>query len=72
MAWKKVKSYSFGFDAVGRKFWMYYTLEGAGGATQVFLTAAQVTALATMFNAAASIQYEDAGKYFSSEPRQLP
>ncbi len=72
MAWKKVKSYSFGFDAAGKKFWLYYTLDGAGSTSQIFLTAAQATALAAMFGAAASIQYEDAGKYFSTEPRQLP
>jgi hypothetical protein len=71
MAWKKVVSYSFGFGQSDKKFWVYYTLEGAGTVTQLFLTPTQFTALAQMFGSASAINFEDAGKYFATAPRSL-
>jgi len=71
MAWQQVESYSFGFSPVTKKFWMYYSLKGIPAATQVFLTAAESSALAATFGAATGIQYEDGGKYFSTQPRQF-
>lgn len=72
MAWKQVESYSFGFSQTTKKFWLYYTLQGASSTTQVFLTPTQFSAVAAAFGSATSIQYEDSGKYFSTQPRQLP
>ena len=71
MAWQQVESYSFGFSPITRKFWMYYTLRGTPVATQVFLTPTQFSALAAAFASAAGIQYEDSGKYFSTQPRRF-
>jgi hypothetical protein len=71
MAWKNVTSYSFGFGQADKKFWVYYTLDGATSATQIFLTATQFTALAQAFGSAASITFETSGKYFATAPRNL-
>jgi hypothetical protein len=72
MAWQTVDNYSFGFSPATKKFWLYYTLRGVPVATQVFLTASQFTALQAAFASATGIQYEDAGRYFSTQPRQFP
>lgn len=72
MAWHQVASYSFGFNQSTKKFWLYYTLQGGNVTTQVFLTPTQFSAVVAAFNSATSIQYEDAGHYFSTQPRQLP
>ena len=72
MAWQQVESYSFGFSPVTKKFWMYYSLKGIPAATQIFLTPPQFSAMAAAFDAASGIQYEDAGQYFATQPRQLP
>ena len=50
---------------------MYYSLKGVPAATQVFLTATEFSALAAAFASATGIQYEDGGKYFSTQPRQF-
>ena len=71
MAWQQVESYSFGFSQPTKKFWMYYSLKGVPAATQVFLTATEFSALAAAFASATGIQYEDGGKYFSTQPRQF-
>jgi hypothetical protein len=71
MAWAKVESYSFGFSTTDKKFWLYYTLQGANATTQVFLTPTQFTAAAQLFNSASAVQFETAGKYFASAPRSL-
>jgi|GEM_PF-1748345 len=71
MAWQQVESYSFGFSPPTKKFWMYYSLKGVPAATQVFLTATEFSALAAAFASATGIQYEDGGKYFSTQPRQF-
>ena len=71
MAWKNVVSYSFGFGQTSKKFWMYYTLEGASSATQIFLTASQFAALVQAFGSATSISFETTGKYFATAPRNL-
>lgn len=71
MAWQQVESYSFGFSPISKKFWLYYSLKGNPAATQVFLTATQFTALSASFASATGIQYEDSGKYFSTQPRQF-
>jgi hypothetical protein len=71
MAWAKVESYSFGFRTSDKKFWMYFTLQGANAATQVFLTPSQFTAAAALFGAATGVNYETSGKYFASAPRTL-
>lgn len=72
MAWQQVDTYSFGFSPSTKKFWLYYTLKGANSATQVFLTPAQFSAVVAAFGSATAIQYEDAGNYFSTQPRQFP
>lgn len=72
MAWQQLDSYSFGFSTSTKKFWLYFTLKGASSTTQVFLTPTQFSAAVAAFGSAATIQYEDAGKYFSTQPRQLP
>ncbi len=71
MAWKSVQSYSFGFRPSDKKYWLYFTLDGATAATQVFLTATQFTALAATFSAASASQYETTGGYFATAPRNL-
>lgn len=71
MAWKKVESYSFGFKPSDKKYWLYYTLEGANATTQVFLSATQFTAVAEVFNSSASMSYDTTGNYFSSGVRTL-
>ncbi len=71
MAWQQVESYSFGFSPITKKFWLYYSLKGIPAAVQVFLTPAQFSGLAAAFASATGIQYEDGGKYFSTQPRQL-
>jgi hypothetical protein len=71
MAWAKVESYSFGFSSTDKKFWLYYTLQGAGSTTQLFLTPTQFTAAAQIFNAATAVNYETTGNYFASAPRSL-
>lgn len=71
MAWVKVASYSFGFRETDKKYWLYYTLQNGTSATQVFLTAAQLSATVQMFSAATAINYETSGKYFTTEPRVL-
>ena len=48
MAWKKVESYSFGFKPSDKKYWLYFTLQGANSTTQVFLTPTQFTAVASV------------------------
>lgn len=72
MAWQQVSNYSFGFSPISKKFWVYYSLKNVPAATQVFLTPTQFTALAAAFGSATGIQYEDGGKYFSTQPRQFP
>ena len=72
MAWRQLDSYSFGFSQSTKKFWLYYTLKGGNTATQVFLTPTQFHATVAAFNAATAIQYEDVGKFFTTQPRQLP
>lgn len=69
MAWARVESYSFGFSSTDKKFWLYYTLQGAGSTTQIFLTPTQLTAVAQIFNAATAVNYETTGRYFASAPR---
>jgi hypothetical protein len=69
MAWARVESYSFGFSTTDKKFWMYYTLQGAGSTSQVFLTPTQFTAAAQLFGSASAVNYETTGKYFASAPR---
>jgi len=71
MAWVKVESYSYGFSSTDKKFWLYYTLQGAGSTTQLFLTPTQFTAVAQIFNSATSVNYETTGRYFASGPRTL-
>ena len=71
MPWKKVVSYSFGFSETNKKFWLYYTLQGSGTVTQVFVTAAQFNAIAAMFASATSIDYETSANYFATAPRTL-
>ena len=71
MAWKKVENYSYGFKPSDKKYWLYYTLEGSNTTTQVFLTATQFTAVAALFNASSSVNYETVGNYFSSGVRTL-
>ncbi len=71
MAWAKVESYSFGFSTTDKKFWLYYTLQGANTTTQVFLTPTQFAAAAQLFNSATAVNYETTGKYFASAPRTL-
>ena len=71
MAWVKVESYSYGFSGKDKTFWLYYTLQGSGSVTQVFLTPSQFTAMAQMFNSASAVNYETTGKYFASAPRTL-
>ena len=71
MAWKKVESYSFGFSTPDKKFWLYYTLQGANTTTQVFLTPTQFSAVAQLFGSAAAVNFETTGKYFASAPRIL-
>ncbi len=71
MAWAKVESYSFGFNTTDKKFWLYYTLQGATTTTQVFLTSTQFTAAAQLFTSASAVNYETTGKYFASAPRAL-
>lgn len=69
MAWARVESYSFGFSSSDKKFWLYYTLQGAASTTQIFLTPTQLTAVAQIFNAATAVNYETTGRYFASAPR---
>lgn len=71
MAWKRVENYSFGFSVADKKFWMYYSLQGSGSSTQVFLSPTQFSALAQAFGSASGINYETTGKYFSTDPRVL-
>lgn len=71
MAWKNVVSYSLGFGQTDKKFWIYYTLDGSPGATQIFLTATQFAALSQAFASATSISFETTGKYFATAPRNL-
>lgn len=71
MTWKNVASYSFGFSAADKEFWLYYTLEGDMKTTQVFLDAEQFSATARMFDSATSIGYNAELNYFSTEPRVL-
>ena len=72
MAWQQVESYSFGFNTNTKKFWLYYTLNGNNSTTQVFLTPTQFSAAVAAFTSATAILYEDTGKYFATQPRQLP
>jgi hypothetical protein len=72
MAWARVESYSFGFSSTDKKSWLYYTLQGTGVTSQLFLTPTQFTAVAQMFGAATAINYETTGKYFATDPRVLP
>ena len=71
MAWVKVESYSYGFSSKDKTYWLYYTLQGSGSTTQLFLTPAQFTAVAQIFNSATAVNYETTGKYFASAPRSL-
>ena len=71
MAWKKVESYSFGLSTADKKFWMYYTLQGANATTQVFLSPTQFSAVAQLFGSATSVNYQTTGNYFASAPRVL-
>jgi hypothetical protein len=69
MAWVKVESYSFGYSPTERKFWLYYTLQGATSTTQVFLTPTQFHAAAQLFGSASAVDFETTGKYFATAPR---
>ena len=68
MAWQQVQNYSFGFNTSTKKFWLYFTLKGASSTSQVFLTPTQFSAVVAAFGSATTIQYEDSGKYFATEP----
>jgi hypothetical protein len=66
MAWSKVTWYSLGFNIVDKQCYFYYGLEGDTSAHQIFVTAAELTALGDMFRNEGPITYNSDGHYFAT------
>lgn len=66
MPWIRVANYSLGFNTLKKQFYFYYTLEGAGAVTQLFLTPPQFTALSDMFRNEGPIDFNTDGSYFAT------
>ncbi|HEX9033899.1 MAG TPA: hypothetical protein VF834_18825 [Streptosporangiaceae bacterium] len=71
MAWTRVKWYSLGFNIVSKQCYFYYGLEGESVAHEVFVTAAQMSALGDMFRNEGPITYNSEGHYFVSNEKRL-
>ena len=71
MAWTRVKWYSLGFNIVSKQSYFYYGLEGEDVAHEVFVTAAQLTALGDMFRNEGPVTYNSDGHYFVTNEQRL-
>ena len=71
MAWSKVSCYSLGFNIADKQFYFYYSLEGDSSVHQIFVNAAQFSALADMFRNEGPISFNSQGHYFVTDSEHV-
>ena len=71
MAWIQVDWYSLGFNIVDKQCYFYYGLEGDNNAYQIFISAAEMSALADMFRNEGPVVYNSYGHYFVTSQEKI-
>jgi hypothetical protein len=64
MAWTTVENYGLGFSIVSRQFLFYWQLKDDPTSYQIFVSAAELSALADIFRNESPVSFNSDGNYF--------